>query len=197
MFHDVDFDNYIVIEKNDKIGLMDFSGKVFIPAKYDMFLNGFNSDGLLVSYDGGLHGLINDKGKVIIQPQFQGLYALKDGLMIASNENYIKGFLDYNGKIVIPFKYKHAFGFEDGLSRVSIKKGDYYYFGFIDKKGNEVIPLKYSSATDFENGYAKVRLDFPEDRNSVKVYRTSKELERYNAEGEWATIDKMGNIVKK
>jgi hypothetical protein len=195
MYHDPKFKNYVVIKRDDKIGLMQSDGKIFIPAKYDMFLNGFNADGLMVVYKGGLHGLVNDKGKVIIPPKYKNLYAIKDGVMIASNESYIKGYLDYKANIVIPFKYNHAFGFVDGLARVSVKKDDYYYFGFIDKEGNEVIPLQYSSATDFENGIAKVRLDFPENRNDIKVYRSINELDRLKPAGDWVTIDTTGTVI--
>jgi hypothetical protein len=188
--------SFILATKDDLQGLLNTEGDIVIPVKYRALRLPFNKNGLMeVQNKEGFYGFVNRKGKEVISCKYQNFGDFTDGL-ISAKKNDKRGFIDVKGKTVIPFKYDHAFWFVEGFARVSKRIGNYYHFGYIDKQGNEIIPLKYASATDFENGYAWVRLDFPEDRNQVKIYRSYKELKDRKGIGKWVKIDKSGKIVE-
>jgi hypothetical protein len=57
----------------------------------------------LVSYK-GKYGFINDKGKVVITPQYQEVGNFKEGLVYVK-KNGKAGFVDKKGKVVIKLTY--------------------------------------------------------------------------------------------
>ena len=73
------------MDENEKIGYIDTSGKVVIPAQFDYLLpvKYFNSnneelgdfwdDGYAVVWSGSKFGIIDTTGKYVVNPQFDGI----------------------------------------------------------------------------------------------------------------------------
>lgn len=156
-----------------KVGLMDASGKLIVPCKYDMSIGGFNQFGLALVRRDQLYGYIDATGKEIIPCKYQAVGEFKEELAPACL-NGKWGYVNIEGKTVISHQFTGALPFSESMA-IIIKREtlDTYYYGFIDKRGKIVIPTFFSKAEDFKDGHARVLLD-----------------------GKWITIDKEGNIVK-
>jgi hypothetical protein len=106
----------------------------------------------------GKYGFIDDKGKIIIKPEYEKPhpehnYLNEDGGFL--NFNYkcfseglavlkkkkLYGYVDKSGKTIIPFKFDRAFGFSGGLAWVSVKNK----WGMINTKGEIVIDCIYEN----------------------------------------------------
>ncbi len=138
-------------EKDGKWGYTDTKGRWVVPAIYDHAAE-FDQDVAAVREGWAptaLYGLINNKGKVILKPQFEELGVLSHGLMAAAKGGKF-GFIDAQGHWKIKPTYDSALEFSEGFAAVCIKQR----WGFINKKGNVVVPLKYQNVGSFENGIA-------------------------------------------
>ncbi len=161
---------YVDIEKDDKWGLMDATGKFIVPCAYITLIGAFDAYGLarVESRDGV--GFIDTIGNLVIPCKYQNAGDFSEGLInVRLNDKW--GYIDTTGQLIIPIKYEIGIAFSDGLARVAVREGSKYYFGFIDRTGKEVIPLVYENAGDFKNGFGRVLIN-----------------------GNWMGIDKAGKL---
>ena len=106
-------------------------------------------------------GYMNQKGEVVIAPQYALAFPFSEGLaVVCTQTDGGCGFIDQTGKIIIPTEFKQATRFSDGLAAVRVADK----IGYIDKTGKIVINPQYSFSGDFElytfsEGLAVVRLD--------------------------------------
>ncbi len=125
----------------------------------------------IIFQDNGLFGAKNQRGEVIIPPQYMEMYSFSCGLSMVRNHQYQYAYIDVNNKQVIPFgKYSWCDPqFTCGFSRVM----KYHYFeeknkwGIIDTLGNIVVPLKYDKIWAIKEEYLfsiKAFLDDKEER---------------------------------
>lgn len=84
-------------------------------------------------------GVIDAKGKVILDFKYEHIYNYSEGLFCACYNNRY-GFLDKKGKIVLPFIYDYALPFEHNAAQVRFDDKKWI---FIDKKGNLMKNFKY------------------------------------------------------
>lgn len=84
------------------------------------------------------YGLIDDAGRVILEPCMRKIGDFSDGYAAFYGDNGY-GFLDVNGHTVIRNQWDYAFAFEEGYAEVN--KGDYN--GLIDTKGQLVLATAY------------------------------------------------------
>lgn len=121
--------------------------------------------GLISFYDNGAFGFIDTKGKVIIKPEYDTVYAFSEGLaavsvgknkesLMPSNDSQY-GFIDKSGRWIIKPQPMKCYSFHNGYARVEIN-GKY---GFINTSGTLVIPAEYEAAHDFFRGLAFVKKD--------------------------------------
>ena len=103
--------------------------------------------------DHGKYGYIDQKGNIVISPDYTYAGKFFDGLAIVKKEGK-KGFIDKTGKIVINPEYQSGYEFSDGLACVKPDGGS--KFGFIDKKGELVISTTFDHHGEFENGLASI-----------------------------------------
>lgn len=191
-----------IYPKDYAYGVMDTSGKLVLPAKYDSigpFCEGLAEVGEAYTYQtevAGMpmqgiaykYGFIDKSGKLVIPMIYESVSSTTmvwDGdmgeLKVGFSEGLISvqkdgkwGVIDAQGNTVLPFKYDRGIGsFHNGLA--SFSNGEKY--GFIDKTGKVVIPAAYDSVNDFVNGYAIVT---NYDRN-------------YN--GLYGAIDTVGKLI--
>jgi hypothetical protein len=114
-------------------GRINSKGDTIVPPIYKV--TGNLSDHMYIVQDkSGKWGAYNDKGKLIVQPQFDVMWHFYEGLSnFKLNDKW--GFVDKEGKIVIEPKFEYASQFTSGLAYAEINGKA----GFINKKGLFVI----------------------------------------------------------
>jgi len=127
----------------------------------------------------GKVGYINNRGKLMIPPQFLDATAFEGSFArVAINDRW--GFIDRSGKLVIPARFDVARRFSDGLAAVMV--GDKY--GFINLDGELVIEPKYKEVGDFSDGLAAVSVYSPDGFIHPRTKTRFSSL--------WTYIDKSG-----
>lgn len=125
----------------------------------------------IIFQEDGLFGTKNQRGEVIIPPQYMEMQPFNCGLSLVRNHQYQYAYIDINNKQVIPFgKYSWCDPqFICGFSRVM----EYHDFeeknkwGIIDTLGNIVVPLKYDKIWTLKEEYLfsiKAFVDNKEER---------------------------------
>jgi hypothetical protein len=95
----------------------------------------------------GKWGFIDEKGKIVINPQFDDVSSFSEGLSgVKIGDKW--GFIDKKGKIVINPQFDKVRGFSEGLCGVKIVSK----YGFIDKTGKYVINPLFDRVGDFSEG---------------------------------------------
>lgn len=143
---------YARVRNDDKWGMIDDEGNVFIPLEYNE-TGDYSSMGVFVS-KGDSFGIFNN-GKMNIIAGADKVWDFEEGqkLTYARKDKNI-GFVNSNGDWVIQPVYDKARAFNNGLAPVYNDK----YWGYIDETGKEVIPFKYRDAEVFgDNGLAPVK----------------------------------------
>lgn len=141
-FHNVNTQKFGVIDKKGNILLEAlFSNEIF-------FENGYSSINLE-----GKWGLINEKGDIIIKPQYKDMGGVFNEGYINAKKNGQWGYIDVNNNVKIDFQFDWCGTFCDEITW--IQQGNVY--GFIDKTGNEISPIWYNKVLGIKNGkgYAK------------------------------------------
>jgi len=116
-----------------------------------------NRKNYIIFQENGLFGVKNQRGEVIIPPQYMEMQPFSCGLSLVRNHQYQYAYIDINNKQVIPFgKYSWCDPqFTCGFSRVM----EYHYleeknkWGIIDTLGNIVVPLKYDKIWTLKEEY--------------------------------------------
>ncbi|MGG1597936.1 WG repeat-containing protein [Paenibacillus naphthalenovorans] len=141
--------------KVNKVGYIDTSGKVVIPAKFDG-ADDFSEGLARVSKGDATNeksGFIDKTGKVVIPLAYEMVLNFSEGMAAFAYQFGAKwGFLDKTGRVAIQPQYDKVKSFSEGLAAVRI--GDKW--GYIDKTGQAVIPPQFDSANSFSEGLALV-----------------------------------------
>lgn len=110
---------YALVNKDGKNGVINKSGTIIIPLKYDYitrYVDGIFFEGYAAV------GVYDDEG------------------------NTTFGFADECGKIVIPIKYSYVGRFSNGIASVALRNSEgMYREGLIDSKGKVILPIEYNS----------------------------------------------------
>ena len=127
------------VAKNEKWGIVDYSGKLITPL-FDMAPR-MNGNTIIVGNndeDGGdILGLIDNKGNTLLPMKFKEILKLSDGMICVCDMNNKLGYANVNEeyKITIPCIYDYASNFLKGYAFV----GNYgATTKYINKKGEEV-----------------------------------------------------------
>ena len=98
-------------------------------------------------------GFTDDKGKMIIKPQFDWISNFSEDLAaVQSNGKF--GFINKIGEIVIPLQFDGVYDFSEGLAVIQIQNK----LGYINKKGEIVIPAQFDNVHHFVEGLAAVKI---------------------------------------
>ncbi|MFD0679055.1 MULTISPECIES: WG repeat-containing protein [unclassified Paenibacillus] len=141
--------DYMVVKKEGKWGLIDKTGQIVVSPKYTYMGN--LSEGLALINQDNRYGFLDINGKVAIEPTFESAKDFKEGFAGVTVRGKM-GFIDKTGSIVIEPKYLNVDNFSEGLAHVNKD----YKHGYIDTSGKMVIQPIYDYATDFTNGLAFV-----------------------------------------
>lgn len=135
---------YAEVKKDDKTGLIDSTGRLLIPIKFDQVSVWSEGTILTGMQEGeeGKYGLYNKQGKEILKAEYDDISVFKEGLArVRKNEDY--GFIDTSGKFVLPLKYKFATEFSEGIA-IYIDESDQLEPNvFINKQGQELFRKNY------------------------------------------------------
>ena len=131
-----------VKQSNNKIGLIDRSGKVVIPAKYnDVFPF---SEGLARVLFNGRYGFVDTAGNEVIPPAYKDAYNFASGHALVAKGNKW-GFVDKNGT---EKNFNYDYMSEVPGKVLLLRKGG--LFGFTDKAGRELSRFIYTECKGYE-----------------------------------------------
>lgn len=146
-----------IIYVGDQCGAIDKDGKYLIEPSSQLGLINLG-EGLVANYDFSAQkwSVLDKNGKTIVEPTFNDINAVSDGLIAVSGDNGC-GFLNTKGEMVIPEMYAQVRSFSEGYAWVTESHSG--PFKCIDKKNNEIFSLNTGDTptTDFLNGLALVQ----------------------------------------
>lgn len=190
----------VVQLRDENYAIIDMYGKVLRSFNYAFV--GDLHEGLLpfkLTADGKF-GFIDEYGKVVITPRFDGVQGFKDGKAIVSlDENYVPkyGLIDRTGRFILQPKYNDIRFLGEGRIAVGIPinpdvpfAGSRYAFGDLD--GSLFTDFIYYDITDYREGISSVNdgtTTFFIDRNGKKVMN----LPTVKGAG---TLRAQGNLIK-
>ena len=155
--------------KGDQYGLINSSGEVVIPFKFDEMSKSAkyaNAPTCYIwAYKNGFEGLMDTNGKTLVPCEYDYIRDVSDNMAIVKLDDKYGSVDMTTGKLVIPCIYYEIDVFHDGLAN-AYKSGK---IGLVDKMGKLISFGIYDKIEDFHNGYAKVEKD-----------------------GKWGLIDKEG-----
>ncbi|MCW5822839.1 MAG: WG repeat-containing protein [Cyanobacteria bacterium TGS_CYA1] len=94
------------VQVDGKFGVIDKTSKIVIPIKYMHLAQSF-SEKRIAFYEKSRCGILDDTGKVIVEPSYDKISAFENG--IAITQNGIKyGYIDANGKVIFEPKFDVA-----------------------------------------------------------------------------------------
>ncbi|MDP4240145.1 MAG: WG repeat-containing protein [Bacteroidota bacterium] len=130
-------------------GYIDTEGNVSINYQYTR-ANGF-VDGKAIVQSGKECGVIDEKGKFVINPLFSEMKADSPEYIIKQNNKW--GWCDGSGTITIDPQFGEAYPF-NGNELAPVKLGN--KFGFVDRKGKLIIDAQFDAALPFNGKIAWV-----------------------------------------
>lgn len=140
--------------RDGKVGFLDTSGAVVIPAQYPPELFRRFSGGLAHVKVEGKYGYIDRAGNMTIEPRFDQAAPFFEGLGNVKIDGKW-GYVDMAGKVVIEPRFLHGSNFFEGMARIAVEGSS----GFIDRTGRFVIEPSFESAGVFSEGLAAVKLN--------------------------------------
>ncbi len=203
------------IEKDDKWGFIDQTGKIVIPPQFDT-VSSFQ-DGLAQVIQQRKVAFIDTAGKIVLRPDFEIVRDFSEGFAAVNNgekRNPIVGiilepgrwgYIDKTGKLALPMRFTHAEAFSEGLAAVELDK----HTGFIDRTGKMVLEVPLDVTLDFSEGIVGVlrsgRISYW-DRTGTKLntppldadssyHSFSEGLATIATNGKSGYIDKTGKLV--
>lgn len=146
-------------DASGKYGFKNKSGKIVVPAKYDIvgveMSEDFQfSEGFISVKLNGKWGFMDSTGKEIAAPKYDEVGFFRSGYAeVKKNGKY--GFINTAGKEVTPVKYqKISISFN---SFVAVQQNDKW--GFVNSKGKEIVSPKYQNVHSFFENLAAVKLN--------------------------------------
>ncbi len=159
------------IEKNDKKGVIRYTGETIVPCEYEKFIYICGDEDYLTDY---ITAYKDDKcylydiktGKLLfVSPKGIYIDRIKDGfIMVRDEETETYGYANMKGELIanciytlpeeVEMMMNHSVVIiSEGLAMIIL--GDRY--GFIDNNGKVVVPLIYTGAIPFSNGITHVK----------------------------------------
>jgi hypothetical protein len=109
-----------------------------------------DGNGMMRMQAGGLWGLLDSTGKVVVKATYLDLKKASEGLYPIKNDKELYGFMDKKGKVQIPFEYDDVKSFRKGHCIVTKGKNKY---GLINKFNAKIVPCFFQEVTVNESSY--------------------------------------------
>lgn len=148
------YNEIAIIYDDNKANLINKKGELLLDETYQMLYRD-NETNLIIAKSNDLFGLIDQTGKIILDPIYDDLYPFSQGLaVVKENDKY--GYIDTKGVVMIGINYDDAISFSQDLAPVKQNN----LWGYINKTNELVIPLGYDFAYPFDSyGNAVVMVD--------------------------------------
>lgn len=148
-------EEYSIIEKDHKKGLVNKKGRVLIPPEYEDL--GWTNGGARLLEDvigfkkDGLWGILNTKNEKVTEPVYTSLTRFNESWIVASkklpyNSSIVYGVINAKGKAEIAFQYQKLLVHNNQLIATVHQDGSYLN-GILDDKARPVIPIMYDRIT--------------------------------------------------
>ncbi len=101
-------DNILLVEKDNKYGLIDYEGKVILNCDYDGIEALKKIENSFIIKKDNKQGIVDAKGKIIIEPTYKEIKSIGDNYQngyIVINEKNKYGVIDFTGNQVLENKY--------------------------------------------------------------------------------------------
>lgn len=160
-----------IVQKDKKYGLIDETGKIVLPIKYDGIYK-FRNNGYLYFYEENKIGVIDKDGSILVNPiasEHSQIESFSEGIFTISRTMHIDGlngpsgyswygYMNKNGKLIFEPQedIRYAEDFSDGMALVGKGVRDVKY-GYINTDGRNIIDFMYDQAFSFKNEIAVVR----------------------------------------
>ena len=111
----------------------------------------------IIFQENGLFGAKNQRGEIIIQPQYMEMYSFSCGLAMVRDTEYRYGYINKNNEFVIPLgKYswcdpRFTCGFARVMKYSCIEEKNKW--GIVNTLGNIIVPLKYDKIWAIKEEY--------------------------------------------
>ncbi|MFY7786836.1 MAG: WG repeat-containing protein, partial [Thermoflexibacteraceae bacterium] len=159
-----------IVRKGEKVGLFDFTGKSLLPTTYGLLAYVVDDLYAFKEYDSTatnkkLQGIINEKGKIIQQAQYESMRNFANGFTIVwTPAKSSFGAMNRKGAISISTQYTDLQYFTNKnypfvvaeQTVVLPNKKAVRLFGVIDSLGKIVLPISYEAIGDFDKGIAQI-----------------------------------------
>lgn len=153
--------------KKQRYGLLDSTGKVAVPVKYDE-VSGFR-EGFCKLVLNGKTGFIDKTTKMVIPMKYEDANIFSDGLAsVKLNGKW--GFIDSKGNEVIALQYEDAKYFEEGYAAAK-KNGKW---GVINKLNETIVDFLYEEIVWIKNNANEIRIK--KDKKYINVDRGGNEI---------------------
>ena len=157
-------EEYSIIEKDHKKGLVNKKGRVLIPPEYEDlgWTNGGTKllENVLGFKKDGLWGILNTKNEHVTEPIYTSLSRFNENWIVASkklpyNSNVVFGVINAKGNAEIAFQY-HALKVNNGQLIASKNENENYLYGVLDDHAKPVLPIKYDRITALSEHHYEV-----------------------------------------
>lgn len=192
-------ENAVIFVKENKCGIMDFSGKVLVEAQYDDLKE--TKAGTFIAKKADKYGIINIENQVQVEFEYTSIvYNEKSDIYITENTDLISNILNSNLETKIT-GILIELNENKGYLKLRINEQyKYYNFKFEEKSEQDIFPNKtmFLSKKDGKYGYVdkdgKVIVDY--------IYDDAIEQNEYGyvavkKDEKWGSIDSKGNIVQE
>ena len=170
------FEEYEVVERDGKYGIVDKDGNAITPFKYDTIsVQNVYSPNIIRFFGGyvvvtinNLRGLVNEKGEEVVPCKHEVIQNITNGMFVSVSTSAGKkfGLYDTKGNEILPVIYSFIHIFENGLVFVE-KSSKYALIGVPSETAKEPekkskvkkvkAPLKYSEIGTFSEGLVSVK----------------------------------------
>lgn len=170
------FEEYEVVERDGKYGIVDKDGNAITPFKYDTIsVQNVYSPNIIQFFKGyvvvtinNLRGLVNEKGEEVVPCKHEVIQNITNGMFVSVSTSAGKkfGLYDTKGNEILPVIYSFIHIFENGLVFVE-KSSKYALIGVPSETAKEPekkskvkkvkAPLKYSEIGTFSEGLVSVK----------------------------------------
>ncbi len=211
---------YFPIKQNGKWGLIDKQGNIFVSPRYDAIGN-YDEHGLAVIQEGHDFGVINQKGKIILQPNFIDIKVLNANLIgVKSREGWNvrhaktnKNLLDFPvfqvelfSEKYIKFRYNNYWGLVN-MEGAVVADPEYSHFSFLKPDKNFILTHKKSRLGLLDPKGKKLLpteyAQFRDSRGNLIYFKKNNKWGAITREGkillkaEWKSYQALGNNFLK
>ena len=177
--------NLLKVKKDNKYGLIDFTGKTILACEYDNIevLKGIENS-IIIEKDGKV-GLCDNKS-IIITPEYKEIKGINDDYKngyIVVNEEGKYGIIDFNKTIILETKYDEIKQICSNGMYVVKENGKYT---IVDKNGQKILENSYTDIKELNDNYIIIKedekygvIDFS---NNKKINSNYEDIEIMNSE---------------